>query len=85
MKKRKELTSYQLYYTLRGIYENDCYLDEFLDEDILEDFLTTLVDYEIVFIASDDRVLLTSSGEKFLQKLMFLVEFSNTNVNLYSK
>jgi hypothetical protein len=84
-KKQKALTSYQLFYTLKGIYDNDCYLEEFLDEDVLEDFLTTLVDYNILFVASDDRILLTNSGEKFLQKLMFHVEFSDTYVNLYSK
>jgi hypothetical protein len=84
MKKRqKNLTSYQLYYTLRSIYDNDCYLEEFLDDDILEDFLTTLVDYNVVYIASDDRILLTTEGERLIQKLTFFVEFSDNSSNLY--
>ena len=81
-KQKTHLTSYQLYYTLKGIYDNDCYLEEFLEEDILEYFLTIMLDYNVIFIASDDRVLLTNEGEKLLQKLTFLVELSNINVNL---
>ena len=83
-KKKKEVTSYQLYYTLKGIYDNDCYLQEFLDDDILEEFLTTLVDNDILYIASDDRVLFTTYGERFLQKLIFFVELSNTETKVYS-
>lgn len=36
------LTYEELYYTLKGIVDNDCYIDEFLDNEILEDFLYML-------------------------------------------
>ena len=74
------LTYEELYYTLKGIAENDCYIDEFLDSEILEDFLYMLDTYDITYIASDDRVLLTSKGEKVLQHIARIVElesFSN--------
>jgi hypothetical protein len=74
------LTYEELYYTLKSIVENDCYIDEFLDSEILEDFLYMLDTYDITYIASDDRVLLTSKGEKVLQYISTIVEledFSN--------
>jgi len=74
------LTYEELYYTLKGILENDCYIDEFLDNEVLEDFLYMLDMYDITYIASDDRVLLTSKGEKVLQYIARIVElesFSN--------
>lgn len=85
MKKKKGVTSYQLYYTLKGIYDNDCYLNEFLDGEVLEDFLMALIDNNILYVASDDRVLFTVEGEKFLQKLMFYVELSNIDSKVYNK
>jgi len=74
------LTYEELYYTLKSILENDCYIDEFLDNEILEDFLYMLDMYDITYIASDDRVLLISKGEKVLQYIARIVElesFSN--------
>ena len=74
------LTYEELYYTLKSILENDCYIDEFLDSEILEDFLYMLDTYDITYIASDDRVLLTNKGEKVLQYIARIVElesFSN--------
>ena len=74
------LTYEELYYTLKSILENDCYIDEFLDNEILEDFLYMLDVYDITYIASDDRVLLTNKGEKVLQHIARIVElesFSN--------
>lgn len=76
----QSLTYEELYYTLKSILENDCYIDEFLDNEILEDFLYMLDVYDITYIASDDRVLLTSKGEKVLQHIARIVElesFSN--------
>jgi hypothetical protein len=74
------LTYEELYYTLKSILENDCYIDEFLDNEILENFLYMLDMYDIAYIASDDRVLLTNKGEKVLQYISRFVElesFSN--------
>jgi hypothetical protein len=68
------LTYEELYYTLRSIVDNDCYIDEFLDNELLEDFLYMLDVYDITYIASDDRVLLTSKGEKILQYISNIVE-----------
>lgn len=72
----------EIYYTLRSITESDCYLAEFLDDHLLEEFLYLLELYDIVFIASDDRVLLTQKGEKLLQHLAYHVEFDKTHVKV---
>jgi hypothetical protein len=69
-----KLTYEEVYYTLRGINENDCYFEEFLDSQTLEDFLYLLEMYEIVYLASDGRVLLTNKGEKILQYVSLVVE-----------
>lgn len=79
---REFLTTYQLFYTLKVIYDNDCYEDEFYDDNILQDFLETIVEYDIAYIASDKRVLLTTIGEKMLQKLIFSVELSQQDVKV---
>ena len=68
------LTYEELYYTLKSINNNDCYLEEFLDNNLLEELVYQLDVHDIVFIASDDRVLLTSKGEKLMQRLNFSVE-----------
>ena len=68
------LTYEELYYTLKSISNNDCYLSEFLDNNLLEELVYQLDVYDIVYIASDDRVLLTSKGEKLMQWLNFSVE-----------
>ena len=63
------LTHDELYYTLRSMVDEDCYLDECLGNSVLEDFLYLLEVYDIIFIASDDRLLLTPKGDKILQYL----------------
>lgn len=68
------LTYEDLYYTLRNFIEDDCYLEEFLVNSVCEDFLYMLDVYDLVFIASDDRILLTSKGEKVLQYISNSVE-----------
>lgn len=79
------LTYEEIYYTLRSIVDNDCYLEEFLDSRILEEFLYLLEVYDIVRIASDDRVLLTQKGEKLFQHIRFCVEFNKPNVKVKFK
>lgn len=74
-----EISYEELYYTLKTIIGNDCYLQEFLDNSLLEELVYQLDVHDIVFIASDDRVLLTTKGEKILQKLYFNVECNKTN------
>jgi len=75
----------ELYYTLRSIVDDDNYLDEFLDNDLLGDFLYMLEVYNIVFIASDDRVLLTQKGEKILQYIGQIVELTKTCAKVKKK
>jgi len=70
------LTYEELYYTLRSIAEEDCLFGDFLDNEILEDFLYMLDVYELTYIASDDRVLLTPKGEKVLQYVGKTVELN---------
>ena len=75
----------ELYYTLRSIVDDDNYLDDFLDNQLLEDFLYMLEVYDIVFIASDDRVLLTQKGEKILQYIGQIVELTKTLAKVKKK
>ena len=75
----------ELYYTLRSIVDDDNYLDEFLDNDLLGDFLYMLEVYNIVFIASDDRVLLTQKGEKILQYIGQIVELTKNCAKVKKK
>jgi hypothetical protein len=75
----------ELYYTLRSIVDDDNYLDDFLDNQLLEDFLYMLEVYDIVFIASDDRVLLTQKGEKILQYIGQIVELTKTSAKVKKK
>ena len=73
----------ELYYTLRTIFHDDCYLNEFLENFLLEEILYTLDSHDVIFIASDDRILLTNKGEKFLQNLMFAVELTKNKDKIY--
>lgn len=79
------LTYEELYYTLKSIVDEDCYLAEFLDNEVLEDFLYLLEVYDIVFIASDERVLLTNKGERVLQHVARAVELTKINKRAIKK
>jgi len=58
-----------IYYVLTNLLNNDCYIQDFWEEPILDMFVELLETYNLVYIASDDRVLLTPSGEKTLQNI----------------
>jgi len=58
-------------------------LQEFLDSDALEEFLYALDVYDVIHIASDDRILLTSRGEKLFQYLFFDVEIEKSKDKVY--
>lgn len=75
----------ELYYTLKSIIDEDNYLDDFLDNDLLGDFLYMLEIYDIVFITSDDRILLTQKGEKILQYIGQIVELTKTSSKVKKK
>lgn len=76
-------TSHNLYYTLKTISQEDCYLQEFLDSEYLEDLLYALDVYDLIYIVSDDRVMLTRRGEKLLQYLYFDVEIERNKDKVY--
>jgi hypothetical protein len=70
------LTPKELYLTLKSLTIDDCYLSEYLGNDLIEDFLYLLEMHELIRISSDDRLLLTEKGEKLLQNLVVPVELS---------
>jgi hypothetical protein len=70
------LTDYEIYYTLKTVIDNDCYLNEVEGDDNLEKFFEFLLYYDIIWLTSDKRFLLTNRGENFLHELAFLVEIS---------
>lgn len=66
-----------LYKFLKSLKDDDCYLQEYLDTNhnyLNDEFLYTMDMYDIIFIASDDRILLTQKGEAILQYLSQVVE-----------
>lgn len=60
----------ELFFVLSSILNEDCYVQEFVEDETLQLFLELLEAYDVVYISSDDRVLLTPYGEKFLQNLV---------------
>ena len=77
-----KLTYEEMYYTLRSIVDEDCYLSDFLENKTLEDFLYLLDVYDITFVASDDRILLTNKGEKILQYISSLVDLKHNSAKI---
>jgi hypothetical protein len=73
------LSDKQIFWTLKTIIDNDCYTTEFLDTPVLETFLSLLLFYNLVWITSDDRVLLTDYGSKLFH------EITLSNVDLEKK
>ena len=62
----KNLTYKELYLTLRGIADEDFYLDDALIDELLGEFIYLLEMYNIVYLTSDGRVVLTPKGESFI-------------------
>ena len=60
-------------------------LTKFLEDSISEDFLYLLEIYDIIFIASDDRILLTPKGEKILQYIGQFVDLNKSSVKVLKK
>lgn len=65
----KSLTCEELYLTLDGFVDNDYYIEDFMQSKMSQDFLYVLELYDLIFIASDNRALLTRKGEKLHQRL----------------
>lgn len=69
-KKTNILNPTALFLMLNNIHNEDCYLSDFLHTKFSKDALYTLELYNLVFISvTEQRVLLTASGEKVLQAL----------------
>lgn len=76
------LTYEEIYYTLRSIVDEDCYLNDFLNDHLVEEFLYLLEMYDIIMIASDDRILLTRKGESLLQFVSSSVELEKKSTKV---
>ncbi len=70
------LTYDEIYYTLRTLSHEDCYIFEFFQDKILQDFVYLLELYDIVFVATDKRILLTQKGNVLFQYLNQIVEIN---------
>jgi len=79
------LTDEEIYYTLKPLVDEDCYVEEFVDGRLLEQFLNFLLQAGIVWLASDDRVLLTEKGEKVLIFVSKTVELDSKTAKLKKK
>ena len=72
----QSLSYQELYDTLKSITDEDCYLVDYITCDLAGDFIYLLEVYDLIWIASDDRILLTNKGEKVLHYIIPIVELS---------
>jgi hypothetical protein len=79
------LSTEEIYYTLKPLVDGDCYVEEFLDKELLEQFLNFLILCNVVWLASDNRVLLTESGEKVLNTVTKDVELNSKSYKIKKK
>ncbi len=64
----------EIYKVLKSFQTTDYYLEDFLDESVKEEMLMAFYANELVWIAENDRVLLTSFGEQSLFDYALAVE-----------
>jgi hypothetical protein len=79
------LTYEDLYYTLKSTIEEDLYLKDHLGDNLVEDFLYMLDVCDLIYISSDDRILLTGKGEKTLQYIGPKVELERKSSKVKKK
>lgn len=79
------LSAEDLYSTLKSVVDEDSYLVDYLMDDLAGEFVYLLEVHNLVWIASDDRILLTQKGEKVLQLLVVPVELSKKHSKLKFK
>ena len=72
----QSLSYQELYDILTGIADEDCYLVDYITCDVAGDFMYMLEVYDLIWIASDDRILLTNKGVKVLHYVTHAVELS---------
>ncbi len=65
----KKMSAKDMQITLSGFLNEDYYLKDFSKTKLLQDFLYMLELYNLVFVASNKRILLTPDGQKMLQQL----------------
>lgn len=70
----KYIAPYEAYLSLRNFVDDDCYAEEFYDGGPLENFLDCMIFWNYVWVASDNRVLLTPRGQFLYETLAFEVE-----------
>jgi hypothetical protein len=63
------LNKKDMYYTLCGILDGDYYVEDFSDSFLMQELLYYLYSEKLVYIASDNRVLITDLGFNILKKL----------------
>lgn len=81
----RSLTYKELYHTLKMVIDEDCYIDELITNDTLEDFFYLLQSYDLTYISSDKRILLTLRGEKILQTISRIVELDKKTYKIKEK
>jgi uncharacterized radical SAM superfamily protein len=81
----QQLSYKDLYFTLKSITEEDSNLVDCIVDDVVGDFIYLLEVYDLVWITSDDRILLTSKGEKIIQHLIIPVELTKLSSKLNYK
>jgi hypothetical protein len=59
---------------LKSFLVNDYVVEDFVNNDLYRDILIALCMNNIAWISSNDRVLLTNEGEKYLFEYLFSVE-----------
>lgn len=59
---------------LKSLLSEDYVVDDFINNDLHRDILIALCMNDIAWITSNDRVLLTPNGEKYLFDYLFSVE-----------
>jgi len=64
----------QIFKILKQFLTKDFFLEDFLDGDLKEDMLHAFCMHELVWIAENDRVLLTPSGEQAVFNYTLSVE-----------
>lgn len=83
------LTYEELFFALTSLINNDCYVEDFFEEEPLEVFLELIEAYNLVYISSDNRVLLTPKGHNVLQNISQKVDLlkldNKVNRNEYTK
>lgn len=81
----KVMSQEKVYFTFKAIIDNDCYYQEFCDSEVLETFLSFMLQYGFVWIASDNRVLLTDKGNLLIQYIDSTVDFSKKSSKVKKK